>query len=148
MSRYKTNELEITFGNVVVLAQDGVLADTTTEMSMEFETEVSPTVGGEPNITWKGNTTWRLPLAVVEDFASRDDAFWRQMVIADTLEMDLKQGTDLYLTVKDGSRECTWVAGVNSASFAITLTGREGLPFRLTAQYEFVLGRKVSMVNM
>lgn len=148
MSRYKTDALIIQFGNVVILPEGGVLADTATEMSMEFSTEVSPTVGGEPHISTHGNTTWRLPLAVVEDFSTRDEAFRRQMVIADTLEMDLKQGKVLHLLMKDGVRECTWVAGITSANFSIALTGCEGLPFRLTAQYEFVLGKNVGMKNM
>lgn len=148
MSRYKTNSLMIQFGNVVILPENGVLADTTTEMSMEFSTEVTPTVGGAPHISNHGNTTWRLPLDVVEDFNTRDEAFRRQILIADGLETESKQGQEVHLLIRDGNSSCSWVAGITSADFSITLSGREGAPFRLMARYEFVLGSKVGMENM
>lgn len=138
MSRYRTNELRIDFGQVSILPEGGVLADTTTTMSVEFGTEVQATVSGVPHIADRANVQGRMPVAVVEDFATREDAFKRQVVVAS----QLKQEPVADLVVRDGSVVAQWRAGVTSASFSLSLTGHPEKPFRLVAQYEFALGEE------
>lgn len=86
MSRYRTNELRIDFGQVSILLEGGVLADTTTTMSVEFGTEVQATVSGVPHIADRANVQGLMPVAVVEDFSTREDAFKRQVVVASQLK--------------------------------------------------------------